>query len=179
MSNPAANVLRLLLEAKAPRSGQEMGGLLGCSRAAVGKAVAALRDQGFVIEARSRAGYSLVSEPHGLNAARVEARLPLGCLGSPLVYLAETDSTNLEARRRAEAGAAHGVCITAEFQTAGRGRLDRAWSAPKGSSLMFSLLLRPKLTLDRVFVLNNIISLAICRAVEQHCGVRPHGQMAQ
>lgn len=173
MSTPTSRVLRLLLEAKGPRSGQEMGDLLGCSRAAIGKAVAVLREQGFVIGARSRSGYSLLSEPAGLSTARVEARLPRGCLGNPLIYLKEIDSTNLETRRRAEAGAVHGTCVTAEYQTAGRGRLDRAWSAPKGSSLMFSLLLRPRLTIDKVFVLNNVISLAVCRAVELHCGVHP------
>lgn len=173
MSTPTSRVLKLLLEAQGPRSGQEMGRLLGCSRAAVGKAVANLRQRGFVIEARPRAGYLLVAEPEAVLAERVEARLPEGCLGRPLLHYQTIDSTNLEARRLAEAGAAHGACLCAEHQSAGRGRLGRVWQAPVGASLLFSLLLRPvDLPVELVFLLNNVVSLAVCRAVEGLCGLR-------
>ncbi len=169
----AGQVLRLLLEAPAPRSGQEMGQLLGCSRAAVGKAVEALRAQGFVIEARSNAGYHLVSQPEAPLPARLEALLPAGSLGLPLLHFMEIDSTNLEARRRAEAGAPHGACLVAEYQSAGRGRLDRRWTAPAGSCLLFSLLLRPELGLTEVFSLTNLMAVALCRAIEGRCGLKP------
>lgn len=166
-------VLRLLLEAQAPRSGQEMGALLGCSRAAVGKAVEGLRGQGFVIEARSHAGYQLVSQPEAPLPARLEALLAPGGLGLPLLHFSEIDSTNQEARRRAEAGAPHGACLVAEYQSAGRGRLDRRWTAPAGSCLLFSLLLRPELGLSEVFGLTNLMAVALCRAIEGQCGLTP------
>ena len=44
-------------------------------------------------------------------------------------------STNLEAARRAVAGAAEGLCVVAREQTAGRGRLQRQWISPKDSGL--------------------------------------------
>ena len=47
--------------------------------------------------------------------------------------------------RQAKHGAAEGLCIVADEQTAGRGRLGRVWSSPKGAGLYFSVLLRPKL----------------------------------
>lgn len=169
----AARVLALMLAAGGPVSGQDMGRELGCSRAAVGKAVGALREQGFVIDARPGEGYRLVHEPDAVLPSRVEARLAPGGLGSPLIYFEETASTNLEARRLAEAGAPHGTTVAAEHQSAGRGRLDRSWQAPRGSSLLFSLILRPDFTVDRVFVLNNVVSLAICRALEAGGGLRP------
>jgi BirA family biotin operon repressor/biotin-[acetyl-CoA-carboxylase] ligase len=150
-----------------------MGALLGCSRAAVGKAVEGLRALGFVIEARSNAGYQLLSQPPAPLPPRLEALLPTGSLGLPLLHFAEIDSTNLEARRRAEAGAAHGACLVAEYQSAGRGRLDRRWSAPAGSCLLFSLLLRPRLGLSEVFSLTNLMAVALCRAVEELCGLHP------
>jgi BirA family transcriptional regulator, biotin operon repressor / biotin---[acetyl-CoA-carboxylase] ligase len=64
-------------------------------------------------------------------------------LGRPRVHLHETGSTNDRARELAEAGAPHGTLVTASSQSAGRGRQGRRWSAPAGSSLLMSLLLRP------------------------------------
>ena len=52
-------------------------------------------------------------------------------------------STNTELARLASEGAPEGVSVVADEQTAGRGRLQRAWSSPKGAGLYFSLLLRP------------------------------------
>ena len=53
-------------------------------------------------------------------------------------------STNAAAADRARAGAPEGLVVVAEHQTAGRGRLDRAWETPPRSALTFSLLLRPQ-----------------------------------
>lgn len=63
-------------------------------------------------------------------------------LGHPRVHLRRTDSTNDRARELAIAGAPHGTLVTATEQSAGRGRGGRRWSAPPGSSLLMSLLLR-------------------------------------
>jgi BirA family biotin operon repressor/biotin-[acetyl-CoA-carboxylase] ligase len=65
-----------------------------------------------------------------------------GALGHPRVHLRRTDSTNERARELALAGAPHGTLVTAAEQTAGRGRQGRRWSAPAGSALLMSLLLR-------------------------------------
>jgi BirA family biotin operon repressor/biotin-[acetyl-CoA-carboxylase] ligase len=56
-------------------------------------------------------------------------------------------STNTEAARLASDGAAEGLSIVADEQTAGRGRLQRTWSSPKGAGLYFSVLLCPKIPL--------------------------------
>lgn len=63
-------------------------------------------------------------------------------IGSPRVHHRLTDSTNARARELAEAGAPHGTLVTAGEQSAGRGRQGRTWSAPAGSALLMSLLLR-------------------------------------
>lgn len=63
-------------------------------------------------------------------------------LGRPRVHLRQTGSTNDCARQLAISGAPHGTLITASEQTAGRGRQGRRWTAPAGSSLLASLLLR-------------------------------------
>jgi BirA family transcriptional regulator, biotin operon repressor / biotin---[acetyl-CoA-carboxylase] ligase len=63
-------------------------------------------------------------------------------LGRPRLHLRETTSTNDRARALAVAGAPHGTLVTAGVQTAGRGRQGRTWTAPPGSSLLLSLVLR-------------------------------------
>ncbi len=52
-------------------------------------------------------------------------------------------STNATLAGEARAGAAEGVVLVVEHQTAGRGRLDRVWQTPPRSALTFSALLRP------------------------------------
>ncbi len=54
-----------------------------------------------------------------------------------------TGSTNADLVARAGQGAAEGTVLVAEEQTAGRGRLDRQWTAPARSGLFFSVLLKP------------------------------------
>jgi BirA family biotin operon repressor/biotin-[acetyl-CoA-carboxylase] ligase len=63
-------------------------------------------------------------------------------IGRPRVHHRVTDSTNERARALAAAGAPHGTLVTADEQTAGRGRQGREWTAAPGSSLLLSLILR-------------------------------------
>ena len=65
-----------------------------------------------------------------------------GPLGHPRVHLRVTTSTNDRARELALAGAPHGTLVTAAEQSAGRGRQGRRWSAPAGSALLMSVVLR-------------------------------------
>jgi len=55
------------------------------------------------------------------------------------------DSTNTEAINQAKLGAAEGLCIVADQQTAGRGRHNRKWVSDEGGGLYFSIVLRPRL----------------------------------
>ena len=63
-------------------------------------------------------------------------------LGRPRLHLRATTSTNDRARALAQEGAPHGTLVTASEQHAGRGRQGRTWSAPPGSALLLSLVLR-------------------------------------
>ncbi|NDL59913.1 biotin--[acetyl-CoA-carboxylase] ligase [Phytoactinopolyspora mesophila] len=56
----------------------------------------------------------------------------------------ETGSTNVDVAELARSGAAEGTAVVAGYQRTGRGRLDRTWEAPPGSSLAVSFLLRPR-----------------------------------
>ncbi|MGW4568028.1 biotin--[acetyl-CoA-carboxylase] ligase [Streptomyces sp. NPDC004561] len=80
-----------------------------------------------------------------LNAAALRRALVReGSLWSGLELVRSTGSTNNDLVERAAAGeAAEGAVLVAEEQTAGRGRLDRRWTAPPRSGLFFSVLLKP------------------------------------
>ncbi|HWJ51225.1 MAG TPA: biotin--[acetyl-CoA-carboxylase] ligase [Solirubrobacteraceae bacterium] len=81
----------------------------------------------------------------------------MSALGHPRLHLRSTDSTNERARELAIAGAPHGTLVTAAEQSAGRGRQGRRWSAPAGSSILMSLLLR-----DPPRLLPLMAAVAVC-----------------
>jgi len=80
-------------------------------------------------------------------------------------------STNTELARLASDGAAEGLSIVAEEQTAGRGRLQRTWSSPKGAGLYFSILLRPAIPQDRWPLLTFMAALAVSDALREAAAV--------
>ena len=88
----------------------------------------------------------------------------------------EIGSTNTELLDRARRGASEGAVLIADLQTAGRGRRGRRWSAPPGTSLMMSVLLRPPpgpLPPARAALVTGAMALAAIDACEQTSGVRP------
>jgi BirA family transcriptional regulator, biotin operon repressor / biotin---[acetyl-CoA-carboxylase] ligase len=85
--------------------------------------------------------------------------------GAPHHHFASVGSTNTVARDLATAGAPHGTVVTAGEQTAGRGRQGRSWTAPPGSALLYSAILRP--LLPRHSVLPLAVSLAVCETAER------------
>jgi BirA family biotin operon repressor/biotin-[acetyl-CoA-carboxylase] ligase len=86
----------------------------------------------------------------------------LASLGQPRLHLRRTDSTNERARLLAGAGAPHGTLVTASEQSAGRGRQGRRWSAPPGSALLMSLVLRWPSSLAAPELLPLAAAVAVC-----------------
>ncbi len=146
-------------------SGQALCAALHCSRTAIWKHIEALRHLGYAIEARPRLGYHLTGVPEAPLPAEVAPRLTTRTLGRELTWLPLVDSTNRWLAEKADAGAAEGYVVTADTQTAGRGRLDRGWHSPPALNLYASLLLRPTVPLDRAASLTLLLGLAVRRAV--------------
>jgi BirA family biotin operon repressor/biotin-[acetyl-CoA-carboxylase] ligase len=82
-------------------------------------------------------------------------------VGLPRLHLRLTDSTNERAKELARAGAPHGTLVTADEQSAGRGRQGRSWTAPPGSAVLMSLVVR-----DPQAVLPLAAAVAVCDACE-------------
>ncbi|UQA93399.1 biotin--[acetyl-CoA-carboxylase] ligase [Streptomyces halobius] len=95
-----------------------------------------------------------------------------GSLWSALDVVAATGSTNTDlAERAAEGTAAEGAVLVAEEQSAGRGRLDRHWSAPPRSGLFFSVYLTPRVPMARWGWLPLLTGVATAAALSREAGV--------
>ena len=86
--------------------------------------------------------------------------------GKTVHFARETDSTNLWIKRLAKEGASEGTLALAEFQSAGRGRLGRSWEVPEGTSVMMSILLRPKFEPQYAPTLTLVMGMAVAKAVK-------------
>ena len=80
-------------------------------------------------------------------------------------WFGHLDSTNRYLLQCAAEGAADGVVAVADEQSAGRGRLGRTWVAPAGSALLVSVLLRPRLPVERVHLVTLAAGLAALDAI--------------
>lgn len=85
--------------------------------------------------------------------------------GTPHRHFRRVGSTNTVARELAEAGAPNGTVVTADEQTAGRGRQGRAWTAAPGAALLYSAIVRP--LGPRHPLLPLAVPLAVCEAAER------------
>ncbi len=163
------DTLRLLLEARGPVSGEAVSQALGVSRAAVWKAVEALREEGYVIRSRTGLGYQLSSAPDVLSPT--ELARSGRTVGSQVVCLDTVDSTNNECRRRAAQGAPDGLVVVAGEQVGGKGRRGRSFQSLPGKGLYLSALLRPDVPPTEVNQLTAWTAVAVCRALEGLTGL--------
>lgn len=108
-----------------------------------------------------------------LSSKTITAALNTHRLGQTVLYFPQISSTNDVVHAEAAAGAADGLLVVADEQTAGRGRLDRRWWAPPGSCLLMSLLLRPAIPLHRAGQLTMCLGLGAVEGIEALTGLRP------
>ena len=134
--------------------------------------LAELCGAGFEIEERPGLGYRLLGSPDRLIADDLRARLGECPLVREILVFEETDSTNDLATQRGRQGAAGGLVIFAEHQTAGRGRFGRRWDSASHRGLWFSLLLRPALPAALWPRLTTWAAVALASAIEEAVGVR-------
>lgn len=84
----------------------------------------------------------------------------------------EIDSTNRYLLDEAVAGAPAGVVAVADVQSAGRGRLGRRWEAPRGASLLVSVLLRPALPPESLHLVTAAAAVAAEEVLDSLAGIR-------
>ena len=152
-------------------SGEEISRGLQKSRAAVWQWIEELRRDGYEIEASPRKGYRLLRSPDRLFPWEVAPYLTTAFVGRRIEYRPSVDSTNELARSLARQGAAEGLVVVAEEQTAGRGRRGRAWRSPWGKGVWSTTLLRPAVSPYEAPKMALVAALATAQAIEEATGL--------
>ena len=172
----AGRLFELLIEAQASAagyrgfvSGAQLAAQLGVTRGAVWKAATQLRELGLGLEALPRQGYRLAQACTALNRAAVVAALPADTAAALRQgdCLWSVSSTNAALLARGGLAPGQFDFMTAEVQTAGRGRRGRRWLAPPGGAVCLSWSWRFEVLPAQGGALSLVIGLAARRALQQ------------
>ena len=147
-------------------SGEDISGVLKCTRAAIWKHIDKLRDIGYDIEAVPHLGYRLKGIPDKMLADEIKSGLKTTILGREIYSYANTESTNTIAYDLAEKGAKEGVVVIAEKQDKGKGRLGRKWVSPPGGIYM-SCVFRPDIMPAEIQEFTLVAALGVIDAVRE------------
>lgn len=155
-------------------SGEEIARTLQVSRAAVWKAVNALREDGYTIDAVTNKGYRLSPDSDILSPQGIRRFLKPEYRDLNLTVLPTVPSTNALVREKAHQGCPEGCVIIAREQTAGRGRYGRQFFSPADTGIYLSLLLRPTAySPQQATCLTAAAAAAMCQAIEAVAGQQP------
>ena len=146
-------------------SGETLAGQLGVSRASVFNALADIADYGVVLQRIRGRGYRLARPWQRLEKSEVLRWLGKAAEQFDIEMLPQAASSNTLLLQRAALGAPGGSVLAVELQTAGRGRLGRAWHSGLGTALTFSLLWRFDCALNALSGLSLAVGVAIVRAL--------------
>ena len=161
-----SKILKILSDAEGRFvSGQSLGEQLYCSRNAVWKAIEALRQDGYKIDAVTNKGYALV----GGDVFSTEGISRYLTAPFTVDVRESVSSTNDLLKAAAEQGADEGYVIAAVEQTGGKGRMGRSFFSPE-SGLYFSILLRPKISAQDSLMITTAAAVSVTRAIETVCG---------
>ncbi len=152
-------------------SGQVLAKRLGVSRASVFNALAGVADRGVLLQRVRGRGYRLTRPWQRLEQREVARFLGRDAGRFDIEILPEAASTNTLLLQRAapdtaNGGAASGSVLAAELQTAGRGRMGRAWHSGLGTALTFSLLWRFDCGLNALSGLSLAVGVAQMRVLK-------------
>ena len=154
----------LMLSQHTYLSGRKLAEEFGVSRTAIWKVIEQLKQQGCVIDAVTNKGYLLQSMPDIYNHAYMEALLK--DTGFTVQHYEEIDSTNRLAKDLAAQNAPSRTVITADVQTAGKGRMGKRFHSPTGG-LYFSVIVRPDLPLTAMMSITACTAAAVHEAFKQ------------
>lgn len=86
-------------------------------------------------------------------------------------YKNSVTSTNDIVKEYAKSGENEGLVLIANAQSAGKGRLSRSFYSPENTGVYLSILLRPKVEIEKFTVLTPLSAVAVCRATQKVFGV--------
>jgi len=152
-------------------SGQDLSDVLKISRVAVWKHIKKIQTLGYKIESKQKLGYRLVNDTEKLLPWEITRDLKTEVIGKRIYYFEEIDSTQNFAQQIASDKKENGAIIIAEKQTAGRGRLNRKWTSPKGG-MWFSLIIHPKFDISSSTLIPILSAVALSKSIKSVLGIK-------
>jgi len=110
------------------------------------------------------------SLPDKMFADEILRGLNTRFIGHKIFSYESLDSTNDTAFALGEKGLKEGVCVFAEYQKKGRGRLGRSWVSPKWKNLILSILLRPMLSPHEVSKITLVTAVSVVKTIKHVTG---------
>lgn len=156
-------ILKILKGTDGYISGENISAELSISRSMVWKYINRLRSEGYIISSVTNKGYKLEFSPDIINEEIIGEKLQTDIIGSKIVYIHETDSTNMLAKKFSDYR--DGSVFIADTQTSGRGRLGRDWASLAGDGIYMSILLKPDISPEKVSQITLIAGLGVCMAL--------------
>lgn len=164
------DILTSLLRNNDYISGEQLAKKFGKSRAAVWKAIKSLIKDGYDIDAVTNKGYKLLNNHDFVSPQSIKSYLKNDI---EVICLDKVDSTNNECKRLLADGKTGVFLITADEQTAGRGRQGKSFYSPLATGVYFSLVIRPHTALTSAVTATTAASVAVCKAVEELTDKQP------
>ena len=165
-------ILRILEENRGISiSGTKLANELSVTRSAVWKAIKALQKEGYCITAVTNKGYCLAPHNDIVSAESITPYLKGKAHNFHLEVHQTVTSTNTIAKELAAKGSPEGTVIIAREQTEGRGRMGRSFYSPESTGIYFSIILRPKLSIEDSLRITTATAAAVAEAIESVAGV--------
>jgi len=159
-------ILKVLRNSDKYISGQSICDELGISRTAVWKYMNQLKEDGYGIEATQNKGYNITKYPDVLTEVELGSLFETEFFGNKIYFYDEIDSTNNEAKKKAEDGAKQGTLVIAECQNGGRGRRGKKWISPSGSGIWMSFVLKPTIHPYGASMITLVAALSVVSALK-------------
>jgi BirA family transcriptional regulator, biotin operon repressor / biotin---[acetyl-CoA-carboxylase] ligase len=132
-----------------------------------------------------------------MHEVEISSRIKSEIFGKRIRLYDVIDSTNLRALDLIREGEEEGTLVIAEEQTAGRGRRGNVWFSERGKNLLFSLIIKPRISRDSFGLISLTAALSVAKAVQtlykfspeckwpndvmsdgrKFCGILPEGVM--
>src|SRR5690625_3191206 len=175
MQTTLSKLIQLLAENKEVYiSGQRLAKVLNISRSAIWKHMKDLKNDGYVIEAKSRLGYRIIETPNKLSANTLTWGLQTKWLGQRITHKETMHSTQTIAHELAQEGVQHGTVVIADEQTDGKGRMNRPWHSESEKGMWLSMILKPSILPYLAPQLTLLTATVLAEVISSYTHIRPH-----
>ena len=164
------DILYELLSAGDYISGEILAEKFNVSRTAVWKAIKNLSREGYGIDAVRNRGYVLREDNDLISVQSIKSKITYDM---DVLYYPIVDSTNNCCKRLLADGKEGVFLVTADEQSAGRGRQGKSFYSPPLTGIYFSLVVRPHASLQNAVTATTAASVAVCQAIENLSDKKP------